>query len=139
MLVKDLDGIAHTWNLTGNMAHGKTTNKSSLHIRARALLSTQFPTLQLLEEIPIILRKSETLYLDFYMPLNRTCVEVHGEQHYKYVPYYHGNMMSFLKAQKKDREKSEWCNINNIRYIELPYHENIDQWTQRINHEQQII
>jgi len=132
MLVKDLDGIAHTWNLTGNMAHGKTTNKSSLHIRARALLSAQFPTLQLLEEIPIILRKSETLYLDFYMPLNRTCVEVHGEQHYKFVGHYHNNALGFMKHKKRDKEKLEWCELNGIKYIELPFNESDSEWLNRI-------
>jgi predicted adenine nucleotide alpha hydrolase (AANH) superfamily ATPase len=74
--------------------------------------------------------------LDFYIPLSKLCIEVHGEQHYKFIPFYHGNIMSFLKAQKKDREKKEWCDNNNIRYIELPYNENQEQWINRINHEQ---
>lgn len=127
MLIKDLDGNVHNWLLTGNMAKGKVSNKSSLHLNARTIITNNFPTLQILEEVPIPLKRSETLYLDFYLPLKKVCFEVHGEQHYKFVPFYHSNMLNFLKSQKRDREKQEWCEINNISYIELPY-DKTDEW-----------
>ncbi len=133
MQIIDLDGISHNWCLTGNMAHGKTSNKSSFHLQARGTITKLFPTLQILEEVPISLRKSETLYLDFYLPLKKMCIEVHGEQHYKFIGFYHNNMLSFLKAQKRDREKEEWCNINGIKYIVFPHFENESQWIERIN------
>jgi hypothetical protein len=134
MLIKDLDGNSHNWQLTGNMAKGKVTNKSSLHLQARGLISSLYPTLQILEEVPISLRKNEILYLDFYIPLKKVCCEVHGEQHYKFVSFYHNNMLNFLKSQKRDKEKQEWCEINNILYIELPYND-IDNWEKLIAHE----
>jgi hypothetical protein len=136
MIVKDLDGNTLNWHLTGNLAHARISAKSSLHLRARKLLSLIFPTLQVLEEVPIQLRKSETLYLDFYCPLIKTCVEVHGEQHYKFVSHYHSSKLGFLKSQKRDREKIEWCHINNIKHIELPFDEDDSGWTQRIKNEQ---
>lgn len=135
MLIKDLDGKSHNWTLRGNIAHGQISNKSSGHLEARKLLSNIFPTLQVLEEVPIPLRKSQTLYLDFYLPLNKLCVEVHGEQHYKFIAHYHRNQIGFLKHKKRDREKIEWCEINDIRYVELPHNENLDQWKKRINSE----
>lgn len=127
MLVKDLDGNTYNWLLTGNMAKGKITNKSSYHLRARALIAEAYPTLQILEEVPIQLRKNETLYLDFYLPLKKICIEVHGEQHYKFIPFYHQNILNFLKAQKRDREKQEWCENNGIKYIALSYNKE-DEW-----------
>lgn len=127
MLVKDLDGNTYNWLLTGNMAKGKITNKSSYHLRARTLIAEAYPTLQILEEVPIQLRKNETLYLDFYLPLKKICIEVHGEQHYKFVPFYHQNILNFLKAQKRDREKQEWCENNGIKYIVLSYNKE-DEW-----------
>lgn len=133
MQVKDLDGLAHKWQLTGNMAHGKITNKSGPHLQARDCITQLFPTLQILEEVPIPLRKNETLYLDFYLPLKKLCVEVHGEQHYKFVGFYHSNILSFLKSQKRDREKEEWCNINDIKYIVLPHYEDTKEWIERLN------
>lgn len=135
MQVKDLNGNSHAWNLTGYISKGKLSNKSNLHLQARKLISEIFPTLQILEEVPILIRKSETLYLDFYLPLKKLCIETHGEQHYKFVSFYHNNVLSFLKSQKRDREKEEWCEINNIKYIALPHYENIDQWKGKLLNE----
>lgn len=133
MQIVDLDGFSHNWCLTGNMARGKVTGKSSFHLQARHAITKLFPTLQILEEVPIILRKSETLYLDFYLPLKKMCIEVHGEQHYKFIAFYHHNLLSFLKAQKRDREKEEWCVKNGIKFVVFPYFEKESQWIERIN------
>jgi hypothetical protein len=133
MQVKDLDGMSHNWHLTGNMARGRIDNRSSFHLKARELITNIFPTLQILEEVPIPLRRSETLYLDFYLPLKKLCVEVHGEQHYGFVPFYHSNILTYLKSQKRDREKEEWCSINCIQHIVFPHFENINEWTERLN------
>ena len=91
-----------------------------------------FPTCQLIEEVSIAPRKGEVLYLDFYIPLHSLCVEVHGEQHYKFIPHYHGNMMGFAKSKKRDREKEEWCELNGIRIVELPFSEEEYDWRNRI-------
>lgn len=135
MLVKDLDNNTYTWNLRGNIAHGKSDNKSQLHLQARSLIKEIFPTLQVLEEVPIQIRRSEILYLDFYLPLNKICIEVHGEQHYKFVSHYHNNTMGFIKHKKRDRDKQEWCKINGIKYIEFPFNENSEEWRHRLHSE----
>jgi hypothetical protein len=135
MLVKDLDNNTYNWNLRGNIAHGKSDNKSQLHLQARSLIKDIFPTLQVLEEVPIQARRSEILYLDFYLPLNKICIEVHGEQHYKFVSHYHNNTMGFIKHKKRDRDKQEWCKINGIKYIEFPFNENSEEWRHRLQSE----
>jgi very-short-patch-repair endonuclease len=81
------------------------------------------------------LKKGVTLYMDFYLPLKKMCVEVHGEQHYKFVQFYHQNMVNFVKAQKRDRDKEEWCEINGIRYIALPFDQTDLQWKDLIINE----
>lgn len=121
MQVTDLDGNSSHWQLIGNIAHSNNDKKSSLHLKARELLHTIYPTLQILEEVPVYIRKNQHVYLDFYIPLNKKCIEVHGEQHYKFSRHYHHSTLGFLKHQRRDREKKEWCEINNIQYIELPF------------------
>lgn len=135
MQVKDLDGNTYNWQLIGNISHGSAKNKSNLHLKARDLIHECFPTLQVLEEVPIQIRRSETLYLDFYLPLNKKCIEVHGEQHYTFSRFYHHTFLGFVRHKKRDQEKQEWCALNNIEYIELPFDENIDSWKNRIKHE----
>lgn len=132
MLIKDLDGNNLNWLLTGNIAYG-SANKSELHLRARDLLKKEFPTLQILEEVSIPLRRGVTLYMDFYIPLKQICVEVHGEQHYKFIPFYHTNMVSFVKAKKRDIEKKEWCEQNNIRYVVFPFDQTDEEWGKILN------
>lgn len=135
MRIIDLDNKIVHWNLTGHIAKGRLQNKSSLHLVSRKIITQQFPTLQILEEVPIPLRKSETLYLDFYLPLIKTCIEVHGEQHFKYVAFYHQTILNFLKSKKRDQEKKEWCNKNNIAHIIFLYNESEEEWRQKINNE----
>jgi hypothetical protein len=107
-------------------------HKSSFHLKARTLIKECFPTIQILEEVPIQVRRSESYYLDFYIPMLKIAIEVHGEQHFKFVPFYHNNLLGFLKSQKRDREKKEWCELNNISYIEFPHYESELEWKQKI-------
>lgn len=134
MQIKTLDNNLINWQLTGYSTHAKAKNKSSLHLKARDYLKETYPTLQILEEVSIPLRRGETLYLDFYLPLKKICFEVHGEQHYKFVPFYHGDHLSFVKSLKRDREKQEWCEINNIQYRVLPY-DNTESWLEIIKND----
>lgn len=120
MNIVDLDGHNTVWHITGHI--NKTlSNKSKYHLTAKNLIKKLYPTMQILEEVPINIRKSETLYLDFFIPLNKKCIEVHGEQHYNFIPFYHANKFAFLKSKKRDKDKKEWCELNGIQYIELPY------------------
>jgi hypothetical protein len=135
MNIIDLDGHNINWSLTGHISKGRIHDKSSFHLAARKLLVEMFPTLQILEEVPIPLRKSETLYLDFYLPLIKRVVEVHGEQHYKFIPFYHSSKINFLKSQKRDNEKKEWCEKNGINHTILPYNESIETWRKILSYE----
>jgi len=127
-----LDGYEYKISLASLTTKSNMNNKSNFHLLARDLLKQNYPTLQILEEIPIQIRKSETLYMDFFIPLSKKCIEVHGEQHYEFTPFYHRTKLDFFKQQKRDREKREWCHINNIAYIELPYNKQED-WVEIIN------
>ena len=136
MQVRDLDGNNYNWQLIGNIAHGSIVNKSSLHLEARTLIHECFPTLQVLEEVPINTRKSETLYLDFYLPLIKRCIEVHGEQHYSFSRFFHNTQLGFIRHKKRDQDKQEWCHLNGIEYIELPFDKKTE-WILRIKNEHQ--
>ena len=129
----DLDGNYCNWSITGHIRKNNDKRvRSEYHLRTRALLKEIFPTCQILEEVLIPVRKGRHLYLDFFLPLHNLSIEVHGEQHYKFIPFYHGSSLGFVNSQKRDREKVEWCNINNIEVIELPFNENDNEWKRRI-------
>lgn len=75
-------------------------------------------------------RKS-VLYADFFIPEAMAIVEVHGRQHYEYCRHFHKTKAKFLLAQQRDRDKIEWCRLNDIDIIALPYNER-EQWKSMI-------
>jgi len=127
MNVIDLDGNISLWSLNKNTSKINTTNKSSLHNFAREVIKNKFNTISVLEEVTVRIRKNQVAYLDFFVPMVKICIEVHGEQHYKFTPFYHTNVLSFAKSKKRDADKKEWCKINNIVYVEFPYNAK-DKW-----------
>jgi len=130
MKVKGLDGKEHTIYLVGYQSKGSDTRpRSELHLQARELIKSIFKTSPLLEEVPIPGCESQ-LYADFFLPHEKIMIEVHGEQHYSYNSHFHGNKMdlNFYKSQKRDRDKKEWCEINGISLIVLPYDKDLEEW-----------
>ena len=57
---------------------------------------------------------------------------VHGQQHYKFNSLYHTSAQDFLNQKKRDADLRDWCALNNLSYIELPFNENEEQWVSRI-------
>lgn len=133
MKVVDLSGNRTSWKLRGEIVSANDSkSRSKLHIAARTILYELFPTMQILEEVPINARPGKTQYLDFYINQIKLCVEVHGQQHYKFNSLYHASAQDFLRQKKNDNDKAEWCWLNNITYIELPYNEKEEEWKKRI-------
>jgi hypothetical protein len=99
------------------------------HNRARSLLKTLFPTQKILEEVPLA---GTNLKADFYLPLQNIMIEVQGEQHFNYNPFFHGSKMGFIKGQQNDDLKKQWCKLNNVRLVELPQNESDEQWRDHI-------
>jgi len=135
MKIRDLDGKISNWKLRGIIvAANDPRGRSTLHLKARELLYELFPTMQILEEVPIHPIPHTTLYIDFYINQIRLAVEVHGQQHYKFSSLYHSSARDLLDQKKRDADKKEWCGINNITHIELPYNEDREEWKNRIIH-----
>jgi hypothetical protein len=130
MRVIDFGGREHNWPPSMGRVN-KTAKKSDLHIRCRKILHRLYGTQPILEEVPIPVKTK--LFLDFYLPLQQVAVECHGRQHYEFIPHFHGTRRAFVSSQQRDRDKAEWCNINNITLIILPYTETDSEWTTRLN------
>jgi hypothetical protein len=110
-------------------------NKSQWHIKAVELVKEMFPNQTVMEEVELPGTKDKgllrNLYADIFLPNLRLLVEVHGEQHYSYIPFFHNTEMDFWKQKKKDGHKKNWCELNTIIYVELPYNDS-DNWKRRI-------
>jgi len=133
MKIRDLNGEKVDWKPNGQIITASDTrSRSQLHLVARKLLYDLFPTLPILEEVAIPIRRGTTQYFDFFLTGVKVAVEVHGQQHFKFNSHFHASMSEFLRQRNRDDDKREWCEVNNITLLELPYNEKIEEWTQTI-------
>lgn len=117
-----LDGKEHKLILQSTKR--KTRAKSAPHQKALSLLLEILPGIPIFEEVSL---PGSGLYLDIFLPSASLAIEVHGRQHYEFVPFFHKCKADFLIARKRDRQKQEWCDINGIALAILPYDEE-DKW-----------
>lgn len=121
MKTLDLNGKEHVWNLSGYVPNGlETRPRSELHLQAREILKNHYKTDRILEEVHI---PGHQLFLDFFIPRLHLAIEVHGEQHFRYISFFHGNPAGFARAKKNDRDKEQWCKLNNIKLIVFAYND----------------
>lgn len=59
--------------------------------------------------------------LDCYNDELRLAVEYNGQQHYKYIPYFHKTKDAFYNQKYRDQWKRRTCKDNGINLIEVPY------------------
>jgi len=107
----------------------KESHSSKLQEEARELIEKRFPASTLYEEV--ILRGCNNLIADFFIPSLNILIEVHGAQHYIFNKHFHKDIASFKLYQSNDILKQEWCELNNVLYIELPYNKK-KEWNEII-------
>lgn len=132
MHVIGLDGNDHIVNFSKSKSRSRSQKKSQYHLRARKLLAEIFPYQPRYEEVFLPgsnTQNTGSLYADFFIPKEYLIVEVHGEQHYKFSSFFHKTKASFYKSRKRDGQKIEWCELNSIKIVILPYDKE-DQWKQ---------
>jgi hypothetical protein len=122
-----LDGKEHKLILQSTKR--KTRAKSSPHQKALSLLLEILPGVVIFEEVTL---PGCGLYLDIFLPSISLAIEVHGKQHYEFVPFFHKTKADFLLARKRDRDKLEWCNLNDVTLVTLP-HDEEDKWKNLIS------
>ena len=137
MKVTGINGKEYAWNLTSYSVDANDKRKrSKFHVRARKLLKTIYHSYRILEEVKLPgsteSHRKGVLYLDFYIPQIMLAIEVHGQQHYKYTPFFHKNKADFAIAKAKDEDKIEWCELNKIDIIVLRYSDTDEHWRKQI-------
>jgi hypothetical protein len=69
----------------------------------------------------------ENLELDMYNEDIRLAVEYNGEQHYKYIPFFHQNKEAFKNQLYRDELKRRMCKDAGVTLIEVPYTIPVDE------------
>jgi hypothetical protein len=66
------------------------------------------------------------LLFDFYLPEYNICIEYDGEQHFSPINFGSNLKLAYKKylyLQKNDEIKNNYCKLNNINLIRIPYYE----------------
>jgi hypothetical protein len=124
-----VNGRKYSWNFSKNKIYEDDSRpRSQYHTKTRQLIKDVYGQIPIIEEVRI---PGTILYLDFYIPLLDTAIEVHGEQHYKFNTFFHKTKLDFYKSLKRDSKKIEFCESNNIKLVLLKYDEQ-EKWRDQI-------
>lgn len=100
-----------------------TPNDSKLELQAKFILEDIFKR-PFYKIRPDFLRNDVTghnLEIDLYNDELRLAVEVQGDQHYKFTPFFHKSNADFLNQRYRDEMKKDKCRKEGITLIEVPY------------------
>lgn len=100
-----------------------TPNDSKLELQTKFLLESIFKV-PFYKIRPNFLRNEVTghnLEIDLYNDDLKLAVEVQGDQHYKFTPFFHRNKETFLMQRYRDEMKKQKCIKEGITLIEIPY------------------
>jgi hypothetical protein len=125
MKVVGFDGREHNWNYSKYYNRKARSGKSKPHKKALLLVKSLYPQYTIYEEVTLPGSRTNgrrsLLFADLFLPSLPMIVEVHGKQHYEYIPHFHGDKMGFVNAKRRDKDKVEWCGLNDITIAVLPY------------------
>ncbi len=126
MKFKDLEGNTISKNISHYKWSGRGASKGEKALGEK--LRAFFPALTIYAQVPCF---GTRLKLDYFIYSLKIAFEFDGNQHDELVPFFHGNERGFKRAQERDREKEEWCEINDTRLIRVTS-KNLDTLREKI-------
>lgn len=86
------------------------------------MLDSKFPQYKIRENYRpdwLISPSGNKLELDFFIENINIAYEIQGEQHFRYIEFFHGNEDGFRKRLLLDQEKKDLCYGRNIKLVEI--------------------
>lgn len=133
MKVVGFDG--REYKFTPSNEESNVSKRSSLHERAYNLVREVYPFANILQEVGLpgsSTRANGKLRADIFLPVERIIIEVHGSQHSTLSSHFYDSKKDFMLAKARDKKKREWCELNNIRYVELKHNESEEEWREKL-------
>tara|TARA_X000000950_G_scaffold289364_1_gene412415 strand:- start:14161 stop:14571 length:411 start_codon:yes stop_codon:yes gene_type:complete len=94
-----------------------SSSRSKMQFNVKQYLKKYWSNDIVFEEFPIAGTK---MTFDFYNPNKKVAIEVQGNQHLKYTPFFHGKSKSnFLSQIRRDNDKQKFCELNSIKLVEI--------------------
>jgi very-short-patch-repair endonuclease len=117
MKFKTLDGKDRTLkNIKSSIIKWEGKSRSKFQLQVKQFLKKYWQGDVVFEELKIV---GTRLSLDFFNANKKVAIEVQGQQHFTYVPFFHGNRANYLSQIKRDVKKFEFCELNKINLVEI--------------------
>ena len=95
-------------------------SRSKIQFKVKEFIKPYWEKQIVFEEFIIV---GTRMTLDFYNANKKIAIEVQGQQHTKYVPFFHGKYQNnYLEQLHRDHKKYEFCKVNEIKLVEV-YHD----------------
>lgn len=112
-------------NIKKHLISWDKSSRSKFQFSVKQFLKEYWYNHIVFEEFPIVGTK---MSLDFYNANKKIAIEVQGNQHIKYTPFFHGNYKNnYLSQLERDRQKSIFCEKNNLDLIEIYPEDNLEK------------
>jgi hypothetical protein len=118
MLIPNISGVREVnVNLSKYKVKWDEFRASGAQSRAKQFFKPWWVADQVCEEFKI---PGSRLRIDLINFSKRIVVEISGQQHEKFVKFYHKNRQGFLKSIKRDFKKINWVkNIMGFNFVEV--------------------
>ena len=101
-------------------------SRSKLQFKVKQFLKPYWYSHVVYEEFPVYGTKMK---VDILNATYKIAVEVNGQQHSKFTPFFHQNRTeAFVDSIQRDVSKRKWAELNNFKFVEIEYDE-VDQLT----------
>ena len=100
-------------------------SRSKIQFQVKVFLSNYWQNKIVFEEFPMA---GTRLSFDLYNANDKIAVEVQGQQHTKYTPFFHGKYkINYIDQLRRDKQKLDFCELNSIKLVEVYYNDTINK------------
>jgi hypothetical protein len=102
-------------------------NVSKCHKQVLKFFQKKYSEWKIIQNAPVRIN-DHTLFADCLVNMpHKILIEIHGEQHYSHISYFHKTSADFEHAQELDNLKKMWAEINGFAFIEVDGREKFDE------------
>lgn len=116
MTLKDVRGHLFYKKTTKYKINWNAESKSKYQKIVKDFLFPIWKNHIVFEEFPVY---GTRLTVDIFNATKNIVVEVQGEGHSKFIPFFHKNRFEYLSQLKRDDKKLSFCKINNLKLLEI--------------------
>lgn len=100
-------------------------SRSKIQFSVKSFLKEFWSKKIVFEEFPVA---GTRLSFDIFNASEKIAIEVQGQQHTKYTPFFHGkNKYNYINQLFRDKEKFDFCKLNEIKLIEIYYSDKVSK------------